>query len=119
MRPNYIWAEFVRSLNKHYYTLQFLCQKELQLLVLKYFSRRPKFIYRRCPDLQAAGHGNATQLLRKSDFIRRNGAFVATRARVELVHVRGAWHYGRGNLNACAYCMATPYLAWQPSVTQL
>ena len=39
-----------------------------------------------------AGHGksNATQLLRKSDFLRRNGAFVATRARVELVHARRA-----------------------------
>ena len=56
---------------------------------------------------------------RKSNFLRRNGAFVATRARVELVHSRGARQYGRGNLNARAYYMATPYLAWQPSATQL
>ena len=57
-------------------------------------------LYRRCPNLQGM----------ESDFLRRNGAFVATRARVELVHVRGAGagQHGWGNLNAHART------AWQP-----
>ena len=57
----------------------------------------------------------------KRDSVRRNGTFVAaTRAWVELVHAHGVrtviW---AGQLDACTYCMATPYLAWQPSATQL
>ena len=47
-----------------------------------------------------------------------DSAFIAMHARVsgpqvELVHVRGVWQCGWGNLNAHAYGMATPYLPWQ------
>ena len=39
---------------------------------------------------------------KKHFFFCGNGAFVPIRARVELVHTRGARQYGRGNMNARA-----------------
>ena len=42
---------------------------------------------------------------KKSDFLRRNGAFVATRARVELVHARGNMSRARAARQLeCAPC---------------